>query len=74
MFLDSGSKDGVTQSGVTVDGNSKGGGGSALSGSTGSSNRGSIYNSSEVIINGYKSSKFLSLLICDPYSHLHDVL
>ena len=30
--------------------------------------------SGEVIVNGYKSSKFLSLLICDPYSHLHDVL
>ena len=57
FFSDAGGKGGVTLSGVAVGGNGKGGGGSALSGSTGTSNGGSVWNSGNVVVNGYKASE-----------------
>ena len=63
-FPDAAGKGGVTQSGIAVGGNGKGGGGSALSGSTGSSDGGYVYNSGNVVVNGYQASKSSSLSLC----------
>lgn len=57
LFSDSGGDGGYSTSGVTAGGYGPGGGGTALSGSTGSSDGGYVYNSGNVVANGYKASK-----------------